>query len=59
LREACHQALTIPRQACVAFAGQHSWEASARAFVAHMALLAPAAASDGVDFVPEPPRCVA
>jgi glycosyltransferase involved in cell wall biosynthesis len=60
LREACVQALAIPRQDCVTFAARHSWEASARAFISHMVLLAPvAAASGGVDFAPGPPRCVA
>jgi glycosyltransferase involved in cell wall biosynthesis len=33
LRAACLSALTISPQACLAFAGKHSWEASARAFV--------------------------
>ena len=60
LREASVRALDIPRQDCVTFAAQHSWEASARAFVSHMAWLAPSvAARGGVDFMPEPPRCVA
>jgi 1,2-diacylglycerol 3-alpha-glucosyltransferase/glucuronosyltransferase len=54
LREACLQAVEIPRHDCVTFAGRHSWEASARAFVAHMALLAPAQLRNGADFVPDP-----
>jgi glycosyltransferase involved in cell wall biosynthesis len=33
LRMACLAAMTIPRQACLAFAAKHTWEASARAFV--------------------------
>lgn len=33
LRMACLSALHIPPQACLAFAAQHTWEASARAFV--------------------------
>ena len=33
LRAACLAALTISPQACLDFAGKHSWEASARAFV--------------------------
>src|SRR5262249_52669116 len=37
LRVACLSALEIPSQACVAFAARHTWEASARAFIAHMA----------------------
>jgi glycosyltransferase involved in cell wall biosynthesis len=37
LRAACLAALKIPSQACVDFAARHTWEASARAFVVHMA----------------------
>jgi glycosyltransferase involved in cell wall biosynthesis len=37
LRAACLAALEVPSQACVAFAARHTWEASARAFIAHMA----------------------
>src|SRR5712671_2657683 len=33
LRTACLSALSIPAQACLAFAAKHTWEASARAFV--------------------------
>src|ERR1700730_4623416 len=33
LRVACLSALTISPQACLEFAGRHTWEASARAFV--------------------------
>ena len=33
LRAACLSALTISPQACLAFAAEHTWEASARAFV--------------------------
>jgi hypothetical protein len=33
LRSACLSALTVSPQACLDFAGKHSWEASARAFV--------------------------
>jgi glycosyltransferase involved in cell wall biosynthesis len=33
LRMACLTAMTIPSQACLAFAAKHTWEASARAFV--------------------------
>ena len=36
LRMACLAALTIPSQACLAFAANHTWEASARAFVENM-----------------------
>ena len=35
LRSACLAALHIPREACVAFAAEHSWEASAHAFIEH------------------------
>jgi glycosyltransferase involved in cell wall biosynthesis len=33
LRIACLSALRISQQACLAFAAEHTWEASARAFV--------------------------
>jgi hypothetical protein len=33
LRVACLSALHISRRACLAFAAEHTWEASARAFV--------------------------
>ena len=36
LRMACLAALTIPSQACLAFAAKHTWEVSARAFVENM-----------------------
>ncbi len=35
LEAACFRALGIPRQACVAFAARHTWEASARVFAEH------------------------
>jgi glycosyltransferase involved in cell wall biosynthesis len=35
LRTACLEALGIPRNACVAFAAGHTWEASARVFAEH------------------------
>jgi len=35
LEAACFRALGIPRQACVAFAAGHTWEASARVFAEH------------------------
>src|SRR5262245_51514005 len=35
LRAACLEATGIPRQACVEFAAEHSWETSARVFVEH------------------------
>ena len=37
LRAACLSALKISPQACLEFAAKHTWEASARAFVDHMA----------------------
>ena len=36
LQSACLQALKIDRQACLDFAANHTWEASARAFVANI-----------------------
>jgi glycosyltransferase involved in cell wall biosynthesis len=36
LRVACLEALEIPSQACVNFAGRHTWQASARVFVEHV-----------------------
>lgn len=36
LHAACLQALTIDRDACLAFAADHTWEASARAFVGNI-----------------------
>jgi glycosyltransferase involved in cell wall biosynthesis len=35
LRSACLDALGVPREACVAFAAAHTWEASARVFIEH------------------------
>jgi glycosyltransferase involved in cell wall biosynthesis len=37
LRAACLSALDVSRQACLDFAARHTWEASARSFVDHMA----------------------
>ena len=36
LQAACVQALRIERQACLDFAADHTWEASARAFVGNI-----------------------
>jgi len=60
LRSACLAALRIPREACVAFATEHSWEASARAFIEH----ARSVRFDGpetelVEFVAEDPHLAA
>ena len=40
LRAACFGALQIRREACVAFAAEHTWEACARTFLDHMADIA-------------------
>jgi len=58
LRAACLDALNIPSQACVAFAARHTWGASARAFVAHMADISALGAdvgsdSEGTEFMTE------
>ena len=37
LREACLEALRIPRQDCLEFAARYTWEAPARAFIENMA----------------------
>jgi glycosyltransferase involved in cell wall biosynthesis len=60
LRAACLAALTIPRQNCVAFAADHTWEASTRAFIDHMAIL-PVATLDGdtAAVLAEQPGCLA
>jgi glycosyltransferase involved in cell wall biosynthesis len=59
LRAACLEALEIPREACVAFAREHTWEASARAFVEHnVALHSTAPAQDSVEFEPSEPSLV-
>jgi glycosyltransferase involved in cell wall biosynthesis len=60
LRTACLAALAIPRDACVAFAQKHTWEASARAFVDHNAAIRNVGpASDSVEFGAKQPRLVA
>src|SRR5262249_3065988 len=54
LRDACFQALKISRRACVEFAAQLSWEASARVFTEHLPRLPPAAAApDGLALLPQ------
>jgi glycosyltransferase involved in cell wall biosynthesis len=53
LRSACLSALHISRRACVEFAGLHTWEAAARAFIENMAQIgAVPAESEPVDFLP-------
>lgn len=60
LRAACLAALAIPRDACVAFAARHTWEASTRAFIDNMANIR-AACPDGetVDLATDQPSFVA
>jgi glycosyltransferase involved in cell wall biosynthesis len=56
LRSACLSALQISPQACVEFAGQHTWEAAARAFIDNMAQIGAVRAEiEPVDFVPAQP----
>ncbi len=60
LRAACLQALNIPRAACVAFAAKHTWQASARAFIDHMAFIGAVQAQDGAtEWATDHPRFVA
>jgi len=59
LRVACLEALKIPRAACVAFAREHTWEASARAFVDHnVPIHSAASAEDIAEFGPSEPSLV-
>jgi glycosyltransferase involved in cell wall biosynthesis len=58
LRAACLSALAISRQACLEFAAEHTWEASARAFVENIGNLRSDPASDAVPFAAEQPRFV-
>ena len=60
LRLACLAALRISPQACREFAARHTWEASARAFIDHMAdIRAVDSTCDAVPFSAEHPRFVA
>ncbi|WP_024510477.1 glycosyltransferase family 1 protein [Bradyrhizobium sp. ARR65] len=60
LREACLAALNIPRAACVDFAAKYTWEASARAFIDHMAYLRVVdMEGDAADWATDHPRFVA
>jgi glycosyltransferase involved in cell wall biosynthesis len=60
LRSACLGALTIAREDCVAFAANHTWDASTRAFIDHMAILPiPPVESEPVDMLAGQPSCVA
>jgi glycosyltransferase involved in cell wall biosynthesis len=58
LRAACLSALTISRQACLEFAAEHTWDASARAFVENISNLRSDPASDAVPFAAEQPHFV-
>src|SRR5580700_9606074 len=60
LRTACLSALTISKQACLAFAARYTWEASARAFVEHAGNVRAAdPQADAVQFGAENPGFVA
>jgi glycosyltransferase involved in cell wall biosynthesis len=60
LRAACLSALSISRDACVEFARKHTWEASARAFVGHNAVIGSTnPADDPVQFDVKHPSLVA
>lgn len=59
LRTACLAALQISPQACLEFAAQHTWEASARAFVENIRAIPDADQGDAVQFAAEHPRFVA
>jgi glycosyltransferase involved in cell wall biosynthesis len=60
LGAACLQALNIPRAACVAFAAKHTWQASARAFIDHMAFIGAVEAQDSArEWATDHPRFVA
>jgi glycosyltransferase involved in cell wall biosynthesis len=62
LREACLEALGIPSKACVDFAADHTWQASARVFVEHAMNLRPVepeGEGDPVEFVAEDPHFAA
>jgi len=60
LRIACLTAVTISRQACLAFAARHTWEASARAFVENITnARAGDPKNDALQFEVKRPRFVA
>ena len=60
LQAACLAALAISPQACLEFAGKHSWEASARVFVDHITGIRNAdPSSDSLQFAVKHPRFVA
>jgi len=60
LRSACLAALRIPPQVCLDFAAQHTWEASARAFIENISEVGKVdPARDAARFAPSTPRFVA
>jgi glycosyltransferase involved in cell wall biosynthesis len=62
LRKACLAAMAVSRQACVDFAANHTWEASAQAFIDNMADIRapdPENAAIAAGFEGAHPRCVA
>jgi 1,2-diacylglycerol 3-alpha-glucosyltransferase/glucuronosyltransferase len=60
LGEACRAALRVSRQDCLEFAAHHTWEASARAFVEHMAEIHRFGSQSGIaPVISEQPRFVA
>jgi glycosyltransferase involved in cell wall biosynthesis len=60
LGKACREALRVSRQACLEFAARHTWEASARAFIANMAVIGELkSAQDATPLMSEQPRFVA
>ncbi|MGA8902127.1 glycosyltransferase family 4 protein [Bradyrhizobium sp.] len=59
LAEACRAALRVSRQECLEFATRHTWAASARAFIEHMADIRAGAESELSPRLSEQPRFVA
>jgi 1,2-diacylglycerol 3-alpha-glucosyltransferase/glucuronosyltransferase len=60
LRTACLAALQISPQACLEFAANHTWQASARSFIENITnIRSPDPASDAMRFAAEHPRFVA
>jgi glycosyltransferase involved in cell wall biosynthesis len=60
LAQACRAALRISGQDCLEFAASHTWEASARAFIEHMAEIDHSKAqSESEPLIPQQPRFVA
>jgi glycosyltransferase involved in cell wall biosynthesis len=60
LQVACLAALQISPQACLEFAANHTWEASARSFIENITnIRGPDPASDAMQFAAEHPRFVA